>query len=336
MGDLMSLSRREWRRLPEEEKSRYRAERRARAKAERDRRARSKDQAAILARRNHAVVTCPATSPFVNYRGERVNLCGIAQGSPCFIVLSGPSLADLDLSLLNRRGVFTFGVNNSPTLLRVNAWTYVDKARKFHEAIWCDPAVLKIVPSRHFDHELRTKLPDGTFMQMRIEDENGPRPVHVWEMPNVIGYDRNADYNPDKWLSESTINWGNGKRNAIRNHRPRILNVMFAVMKIAYSLGFRHVFLLGCDFNMTIDRPYAFDQSKEMGGVNGNQNSYSTMNQMFADLQPRFLAADFRVYNCNPCSGLTAFPFVEYTEAVDIVSDAVKQDPLDAKGWYDC
>ena len=41
---------------------------------------------------------------------DSVSLAGFYRGRSAFLVLSGPSLADMDLSLLGRRGIVTMGV----------------------------------------------------------------------------------------------------------------------------------------------------------------------------------------------------------------------------------
>ena len=45
---------------------------------------------------------------------DGVSLCDFYRGRHAFLVLSGPSLASMDLTQLARRGIVTMGVNNSP------------------------------------------------------------------------------------------------------------------------------------------------------------------------------------------------------------------------------
>lgn len=275
----------------------------------------------------------PANPPFVTGDGQRVHLIPASRGTSIFLLLSGPSLAALDLRLLYRRGIVTFGVNNSPTVgIRTNYWTYVDRQNKFHDAIWKDPACIKFAVSRQLHKSLREKRPDGTFRT--ITDGNG-KDLAVRDMPSTLGYVRNAWFDPEKWLTEDSINWGNSKKSAAKNGHPNNLNVMFASLKICYSLEFRTVYLLGCDFHMHVERPYAFAQTKDAGGCNSNNGTYRTLNQMLGLLRPKFDAAGFRVLNCNPDSGLRVFDFISYREAVERATAGIPQDPLDASGWYD-
>jgi hypothetical protein len=281
------------------------------------------------------------------------------RNSSVFIVLSGPSLTTFDLSLLSRRGIVTFGVNNSPAVVRPNLWTHVDPQLKFHEAIWRDPAILKFTPvvergkKVSYNRTLRRKIGIDEYGRAKFEDlkSSSGQPVKALDMPRVVGYRRAPCFDPDKYLSEPLVNWGNSKKSANQNNGPRTLNVMFAILKIAYSLGFRDVYLLGCDFAMSPEQPYAFNELKAArrvpdegeperersdaaGAVRGCNNAYRVMDGMFGELQERFLPAGFRVWNCFEDSGLTAFPFMAYEQAIELASGDVPQDPLDCAGWY--
>lgn len=273
-------------------------------------------------------------TPFVDRQMRPVHLRDLYAGSAVFILLGGPSAAKLDLSLLRRRGAIVFGVNNSPVMLRPQLWTFVDKPLKFHDAIWRDPAVMKFVPHRLFGRPIREKA-DGAFRTIHRESEGGVSPVRCQDMPGVVGYARNADFRVDRWLSEATINWGNSLKSSQANRNHRSLNTMFAVLKISYWLGFRVAYLLGCDFRMEAESPYAFAQGGDAGKASANNVGYAVMSEMFAQLKPRFDEAGFRVFNCNPASGLTVFPHVSYSEAIKSATGHVPQEPLDAAGWYD-
>jgi hypothetical protein len=314
----------QWAALPPERKAYFRA-------LKHQRRAQEKPAAPAPPAATPAGHALPVdATPFCDTLRRPIYLHNFGQGAACFVVLSGPSLRTLDLSQLSRRGIFTIGVNNSPTVLRTNAWTYVDTPCKFHDAIWRDPACMKFVTVRHFDRGLRMQE-GGKFRSML----HGDAPVLARQMPGVIGLHRNAEFRPAEWLSEASINWGNSKRCANKNKQPNVLNVMFCVLKVAYAIGFRVVYLLGCDFKMSADNPYAFEQGKSAGGAQSNNNCYRLMNGMFSQLLPYFEAAGFRVFNCNPESGLTVFPHLPYSEAIRAASGHIPQDPLSSAGWYD-
>ncbi|MFN5959805.1 MAG: hypothetical protein ACK462_17910, partial [Planctomyces sp.] len=54
---------------------------------------------------------------------ESVSLSGFYRGRSAFLILSGPSLTQLDLSALNKRGIVTMAVNNAWAVHRPTLWT---------------------------------------------------------------------------------------------------------------------------------------------------------------------------------------------------------------------
>lgn len=245
-------------------------------------------------------------------------------GGHVFVLLAGPSVEALDLSLLAQRGVATFGVNNSSCTIRTNFWTFCDSPDKFHHSIWRDPGVIKFVPKPKMRKRTKVKQPDGSF-----EWSNRAR-----SFPGVLQYRRNAYFNPETWLYEDSINWGNSQKSQLSNRQPHDLNVMFSVLRLCFYLGFRNVYLLGCDWHMTPDKPYSGPQAKHVGGCMSNNVKYAKVGHMLDLLKPRFDEAGYRVFNCNPNSQLTTFPFLAYDDAVGLATDGVPQNP-DAAGWYE-
>lgn len=315
----------EWRGLREEERDYYRAVRRAREGTA-----------------NPAPVAPAAGShdlprdktPFFDVLDRPIFLSNYGQGASAFLILGGPSLLDCDLSKLHRRGIFTMAVNNSATLHRPNSWIFVDSPGKFHDSIWRDPAIIKFTNKRFLNRSIRTRNPDGSFANFCGSDG---RPVLIKELPSVVAFDRNADFNPPRWLQEPSINWGMSKKSAKRggNRYPQTLNSMFAAIKTLYAIGFRVIYLLGCDFQMREDQPYAFPQTKAAGGVRGNNSSYQKVAEMLGALKPYFDAAGLHVFNCNKISGLTHFPHVPYETAIATATRGLESgEVLRADGWY--
>ena len=315
-----------------------RIQQRVEARANRARRRAERAQRRLAAAEQLRIATEEATTltPFRDINGVPLNLRGLFRGASCFLILSGLSITELNLSLLDQRGIATLGINNSPAIYRPNIWTYSDRPDKFHNATWLDPYVIKSVvqsPQSHYAKwPLHRKLLSGEFEIMTWPDGT---PQFPRDMPGVVGHVRNSNFDPANWLSEPSINRGNSIKSANLNGYPHCLNTMFTAIKTAYAFGFRIVYLLGCDFTMSYDQPYAFAQDKGAGGVNGNNASYYKMRTMFAALKPHFDAAGFHVFNCNPRSRLTVFDFVSYDEAIRAATQHVPQDPLDTTGWYE-
>lgn len=245
-------------------------------------------------------------------------------GGHLFLTLSGPSLKTFPLEQLTRRGVMTMAVNNAATVVRPNLWTFVDPSEKFHSVIWDDPAILKLIPVKRFQDKLRIQEGDSWRYSGRL----------ACESPGVFGYVRGADFDPDTYLKISEVCMGNCKKKAAVNKRPHIINVMFVVFRLAYHLGFRHVYLLGCDFRMEHGQnPYAFAEDKHAGAVDSNNNAYLKLNIMLGQLAPRLQAAGMQIYNCTAKSGLLAFPHLDFSEAIRRATGNFPAE-IRTAGWY--
>jgi hypothetical protein len=138
----------------------------------------------------------------------------------------------------------------------------------------------------------------------------------VGECPNVIGYRRNEKFVAERWLFESHIGWGNHKD--FGGGR----SVMLPALRILFLLGFRKVYLLGCDMRMTEQYAYHFDEQRSKGAVNCNMSTYDRLkSEYLPSLKPYFEAEGFNVYNCNPDSELKVFPYLPFEDAI---KDATK------------
>ncbi len=285
----------------------------------------------------------------------------------CFLVLGGPSTSRIvpDTSVLQDRGIATFGVNNVAAAIRTNFWTYGDSTKKFHDAIWKDPGIIKFVPFPKMDNPVRTKLPDGVIIDT---------PLCPRKCPGVVGIARNSNLNPETYLWEETINWGVGGEAVAerlapwfrehlrienptwkqvqqakqqgklpiqvyeeadqRHAMPKVLSTMLQAVRLVYFLGFRNCYLLGADFSMQQNRKYLFDEEGNPGTVRGNNNTYPKLNRIWHALRPVFDAANFRVYNVNAESQLTAFDYISFADAYAWAREGIPQ-VIDTVGWYE-
>ena len=242
-----------------------------------------------------------------NIYNEPVRMENLYNGGHAFLICSGTSFLKLDKDLL--KFCFTMTVNNATKAcmphFRPNAWTCVDGADKFLYTAWQDPNIMKLVPESHRNKWLWNS------------DLKKPVGKQVVDCPNVMFWQRNNVFNIDNFLTEPSINWGNGSKGKDENGVKGKRSVMHSALKLLWILGFRHVYLLGCDFNMKEgEQNYSFAQGRTKGSVKGNNSSYKQMNWRFEKLNPKFKEAGFNVYNCNPDSGLTAFEHVTYDEAM--------------------
>ena len=255
---------------------------------------------------------------------DSVSMANFFRGRSAFLMLSGPSLNQLDLSLLNQRGIVTMGVNNAWTIHRPTLWTCVDDPGRFIDTGWKDPGILKFVPVCHRVHRLRIQTPDGTMK---------PSAFHVSQMPSVLFYRRGNHFDHQRFLTGDTVPWGNEGKHAdslgIKGKR----SVMLAALRLLHHLGFRTVYLLGCDFKMAKDRKYAFDETREAAAIRHNNALYDALSRRFEALLPHFEKHKFRVVNCSPGSALSVFERMGYEDAIAAAS-AECAKPVRTQGWY--
>lgn len=231
------------------------------------------------------------------------------RGCSAFLIASGPSFKEVDKSLLAKPGVWTMTLNNAVKSFRGNAACIVDDPSRFVASLWLDPKITKFVPTSHFKKPIwdnRTIVqPNGTT-DMRW----CPMNLTVGQCLNVIGYQRNEKFHAPRFLKEDTINWGCHKKWGGGR------SVMLAALRILYLLGFRQVYLIGVDFEMTDEKRYHFDEGRTESAVKGNMSTYAKMVTWFTEARPYFEKEGFIVKNCNPRSSLRVFDFTTVEEAV--------------------
>lgn len=317
-------------------------------------------------------MTHPTT---VDRHGLPTSLENLCQGGHCFLVCGGPSIHRVvpDLAMLQHRGIATFGFNNvSANVVRTTFWTYGDSTKKFHDAIWGDPGIIKFFPYPKVNNPIRTKRPDGTFV-------NTNRTPLL--SPSVVGIYRNSDLNPETYLHEDTVNWGVGAESLCKKlipwmsehlelpaipelkltakqvnwkrvqielgsgrlprekydelcPLPKVLSTMFQAVRLVYYLGFRNCYLLGADFSMSDAAHYAFEEEGNPGTMRGNNGAYPKIDRIFHALRPVFDAAGFRVFNCFAESQLTAFDYIPFADAYAWARELMPL-VIDTRGWYE-
>lgn len=239
------------------------------------------------------------TSPmFFRRNGFPMDLVDLYKDKAVFVINNGPSFKDVDHSKLKLPGIITYGMNNGAQMFRPNLWSCVDDPSRFLESIWADPSIMKLIPMAHFEKPIWDKQNDRYSEKL------------VGDFPNVIGFRRNEKFDENTWLFEDTINWGNhGKLGGGRS-------VLVAIMRICHLLGFKRIYLLGCDFEMSDDKKYWFDEQRTATAINNNNNSYRIMIEYFEKLKPKFEEVGVGVYNLNPNSHLKVFEFADFDNSI--------------------
>jgi len=260
----------------------------------------------------------------------------LADGT-AFLVCGGPS-ADPFLSQLNSRGCFSLAVNNAGAYkVRPQAFVCSDPPMKFHQDIWLDPGCMKFVPSAKLSgrrNRMRTKV-DGVF-------DRAERGIDC--APNVWGFKRwSWIYPDDRFFLSDGCCWGNQDDGAKKTGEEKTVCTMLLGLRLLRYLGARRIYLVGVDFFMTPDAGYSFKQARDFGASASNNNHYRIVNNWLCKMQEgrTFKRFGLDVYNCCERSGLRAFPYVPFDDALADtrgimgVRELAEAGEPDCEGWYE-
>jgi len=257
---------------------------------------------------------------------ESIDLAGWYAQRSVFLIMSGPSLREMDLTQLDQRGIMTMGVNNSWAVHRPQLWTCVDPPGKFHDVGWKDPGITKFVPIAHRDARLRVKTDAGAFRDSSFV---------VGDMPAVYYFPARTSFDASSYFDDPAVQWGNEAKIKDSEGVSGSRSCMLAALRLCHYLGFRCVFIVGADFRMDADHKYAFEQDRSASSIKHNNSLYRALNKRFALLKrTQFEQRDFHVFNCTPSSGLTAFPHYPFEKAVEYAR-AECGKAVDTVGWYE-
>lgn len=266
---------------------------------------------------------------YANHDGVNASaLRGIYQGCDVFLVCGGPSLNSMDLSILNQRGLLVASCNNvAATHVRPHLWFCVDRPDQFHESIWFDPGILKFIKRKHLDSKIVSNIQGRRVATMK----------DARDCPSVITYQHCNGWNPATFLTQEPITWGVNRPPSEGDKGNRHQSVMLIALRLLYDLGFSRVFLLGCDFHMNDETPYAFAENgkNNKGETRAKSNNvlFRWLNKRLKEVEPHFRAAGYNVINCTPGSKLEAFEAMTLADAVKS-SLSVFPPHVETRGHY--
>lgn len=226
-------------------------------------------------------------------------------GRSAFLVAGGPSVYDVKQSI-GGAGRLIFGVNNSPKRVRPNLWACVDYPRRFLRSIWQDPLITKFVPD--------------CYANDLIPSNSRGRNQLVCESPNTFFYVRGGEYSARDFLLSSSFYWGETAKGSAGR------SVLLVALKVLFLIGIRRVFLLGVDFHMDGNRPYCFEQQRTPEMVNRNNETFAILKVKLEELKPHFESLGYMIYNCNPGSNLTVYPYKSIEDAIHDLDDEFDAD----------
>lgn len=284
--------------------------------------------------------------------------------SAAFLVCGGPSIKKIPYHKLGERGICSLGINNIAGMVPVSANVFGDPVKKFHHGIFLDPKIMTFAPFGKLGLNIRAKMPDGSFrvVDRKLQDCPGvvgfsrttkfdPETFFTttyahWGRSGKlrVGSKVEIKYNEDigtiKLIdNKEKIAWIELKKydvvgpihfKDIKNlDPPTVISTMMLGFRILHYLGCPRVYLLGVDFWMTNENPYAFNQQK-----GARNRRYAKENDMLRRLKPIFDKEGLEVYNCNPESRCDVFPFEDFDVALEDCRGGVPADEFDLSGWY--
>ncbi len=270
---------------------------------------------------------------------KTVALRNMLAGGISFLVCGGPSAKELNLDLLDQKGVWSMSVNNMAGYFRPNSFVCSDPPSKFHNSIWQDPSIMKFIPQPKMKPKrgrLRRKV-DGKFEDLYIDDVR----INACDSPNIWGFGRRAWMIPDEsFFLDKQASWGNHDAGVTRTGEEKTVATMLLALRLLYYLGSRRIYLVGVDFLMDSQRGlkdnYAFEEERLAGAIKTNNEQFavvdSWMNRMVNnDVFKKF---GLEIYNCYELSGLRAFSYVPFELAVEDALKHFPKSPFDLSGWY--
>ncbi len=149
------------------------------------------------------------------------NLFAGPGGSSCWLIGGGPSLSQVDIELLKGSPAPKMCINLAGSgLIRPTFWTSYDPTTRFQRSVYLDAGVMKFVHRRR----AMDLVPETTYK--------------VCECPNLYFFEGDSQRGFSDFLSPSQrtiVDWNDS---------------MVQAIDILYQLGFRHVYLLGCEMRI--------------------------------------------------------------------------------------
>lgn len=260
-------------------------------------------------------------------------------GHSAFLVCGGPSLKQVDYNRLRERGVFSLGVNNVAAQVPVDAFLCSDPPNKFHAGIFLDAKMIKFLPTPKLDRKRGTiRIKESAKKFKRLEPKTN-------ECPRAFGFQRRSwMLLDDSWFVHRQAPWGNQKDGINKGCVPpeeRCAMTMLLGLRMLQYLGARKIFLLGVDFYMDPRRGlaenYSFGELRDGDAITSNNRHFQITNRWLTELRPIFEKFGFHTYNCFANSGLRAFDYVPFDEAVDYCRGEIVADldgEVDLVGYY--
>jgi hypothetical protein len=203
------------------------------------------------------------------------------QGKTVYLICNGPSFAKTYRDYLNNQNVLTYTLNHGIDSFKSDIWSFIDLPFLFRSKSWLDPKVLKVIPKHYLNEAIE------------IEGE-----YHIIkDFPNVVGVKAYACEKNSYELKNDKVCIG----------EKGTLSTFVMALHVCFFLGFREVYLLGCDFDMNNENPYWFKEKHKDDVVEWNNKVYVNLEEILLSMKKMFELNGMNVYNLNPESKLNVF-----------------------------
>jgi hypothetical protein len=224
-----------------------------------------------------------------------VDLDGMYDGETLFLLGGSPRLRELPLDLLRQPGVVTLGMNNVPCFFpRPNLWVCADKPLCFSPHIFTSPEI--------------TKFTMISRRGLEVPETGGRR---IMDCPNVLFFGAHDKFTFKNFLDPNRdLVWWR--------------SVFPIALQLAWHLGFKKVYLVGCGFNMdkAEGKQYAWDTKLTADQAQYSHNTYSRDVDRLRALLPTFARKGFEVVSSTPQS--RANEFLSYVPLAQAVEESLR------------
>lgn len=217
-------------------------------------------------------------------------------GEDLFLIGGHPNLRDANLEALRGSTVLTMAMNNVPYIYPTPTfWITADRPGCYSSSFFHRPDIIKF-----------TRM-DNSLEKTRDSDRV------LRTLPSLYFYELNSEkYDVNNILTEGTdFAWWK--------------SVFPVSLQMAWRLGFRRVFLVGCAFWTSKKKSYAWPAELTEAEKTQNQLLYNSDVTRLSAMQPHFDKMGFKVYSCTPDS--QANEFLEFIELDAAISEVVSYQP---------
>ena len=220
--------------------------------------------------------------------GERriADLGNLYFGQALFLIGGAPSLVaeDRDLFLEANESPLTMTMNNSATMVASNLWCGGDHPSCYTDGTVQNRRATKFAPLHHAEALVQGKP--------------------YFSLPNLFFF-----------VPEAGIPWS--RAFDPQPNVPWFHNTMFASLCIAYALGFRRIYLVGCDFEVGAGPAYAWDTDLSAQEKDWNRRLYAYQAEELCGLKDVFAKAGMTLADTSAKSKLRGvYEWVDLQDAI--------------------